>query len=264
MPRFAANLTFLFNEVPFLDRFEEAAHAGFRAVEFAFAYDYPAREIAERVAANNLEVVLINAPPGDYEAGERGTASLPGREHEFQAGFATALRYAQAFACPRVHVMAGVVPPEASADERSLRRATLVRNVRFACSEAAEQGVTVTLEALNPGDSPNYFYSRQDEVDAIRRDVGAANARMQLDLYHAQVTEGHVTDLLRRYIAHIGHIQIAGVPGRHEPNTGEINYAWVFKQLDELGYRGWIGCEYRPRTTTVEGLTWFYRLLDRR
>jgi hydroxypyruvate isomerase len=264
MPRFAANLTFLFNEVPFLDRFEEAAHAGFRAVEFAFPYEWPAREIADRVAANKLEVVLINAPPGDYQAGERGTASLPGREHEFQAGFATALRYAKAFACPQLHVMAGVVPADASADERSLRRSTLVRNLRFACSEAAEQGVTVTLEALNPRDSPNYFYSRQHDVDAIRGEVGASNVRMQVDLYHAQITEGHVTDLLHRYIAHIGHIQIAGVPGRHEPNMGEINYECIFKLLDELGYGGWIGCEYRPRTTTVEGLCWFYRLLDRR
>jgi len=250
--------------VPFLERFDEAAQAGFRAVEFAFPYEWPAREIAERVAANKLEVVLINAPPGDWDAGERGTASLPGREHEFQASFATALRYAQAFGCPRVHVMAGVMPFDADGELRTRRRTTLVRNLKFACGEAAEQGVTVLLEALNPRDVPNYLYSRQAEVDAVREEVGTPNLKLQLDLYHAQIVEGDLTDKLRRYLPHVGHIQIPGVPGRHEPNIGEINYAWIIKQLDELKYSGWIGCEYRPLTSTASGLTWFYRLLDRK
>jgi hydroxypyruvate isomerase len=264
MARFSANLTFLFNEVPFLDRFAEAAHAGFRAVEFAFPYEWPAREIAERVAANKLEVVLINAPPGDWDAGERGTASLPGREHDFQASFATALRYAHTFKCPRVHVMAGVMPYDAAGETLARRRTTLVRNLKFACAEAAEHGVTVLLEALNPRDAPNYFYSHQADVDAIREEVGAANLKLQFDVYHVQIVEGDLTEKLRRYLPHIGHIQIAGAPGRHEPNTGEINYAWIFKQLDELKYDGWIGCEYRPVATTASGLTWFYRLLDRK
>jgi len=263
MPRFSANLTFLFNEVPFLERFDEAAHAGFRAVEFAFPYEWPAREIADRVKANKLEVVLINAPPGDLDAGDRGTASLPGREYEFQAAFATALRYAQTLACPRVHVMAGVVPFDADAEQRARRRSTLIRNLKFACTEAAEQGVTVLLEALNPRDVPNYLYSRQAEVDAVREEVGAANLKLQLDFYHAQIVEGDLTDKLRRLLPRVGHVQIAGLPGRHEPNVGEINYAWIFKQLDELRYDGWVGCEYHPLTTTAAGLTWFYRLLDR-
>jgi hydroxypyruvate isomerase len=264
MPRFAANLTFLFNEVSFLDRFDEAAHAGFRAVEFAFPYEWPVREIADRAKANRLDVVLINAPPGDFDAGDRGTASLPGREHEFQAAFATALRYAKALRCPRIHVMAGIVPPDATAEERASRRATLVRNLRFACSEAAEQGVTVLLEALNPRDVPNYLYSRLADTDSVREEVGAPNVKLQIDLYHAQIVEGDLSEKLRRYLPHAAHVQIAGVPGRHEPNVGEINYAWIFKQLDDLRYDGWVGCEYRPLASTVAGLAWFYRLLDRR
>ncbi len=264
MPRFAANLTFLFNEVPFLDRFDEAANAGFRGVEFAFPYEWPAREIAERISTNKLEVVLINAPPGNWDAGERGTASLPGREHDFQASFATALRYAQTFGCARIHVMAGLLPFGADDDIRARRRTTLVRNLAFACAEAAEHGVTVLLEALNSRDAPNYFYSRQAEVDSIREEVGAANLKMQFDVYHAQIVEGDLTEKLHRYLPHIGHIQIAGAPGRHEPNTGEINYAWIFKQLDELKYDGWVGCEYRPLASTASGLMWLYRLLDRK
>jgi len=264
MPRFSANLTFLFNEVPFLERFEEAANAGFHGVEFAFPYEWPAREIAARVAANKLEVVLINAPPGEWNAGERGTAALPGREHDFQASFATALGYAHALKCKRIHVMAGVLPVDADADLAARWRTTLVRNLKFACAEAVEQGVTVLLEALNPRDAPHYFYSRQADVDAVRNEVGAANLKMQFDVYHAQIVEGDLTEKLRRYLPHIGHIQIAGAPGRHEPNTGEINYGWIFKQLDEMKYDGWIGCEYRPLASTASGLTWFYRLLDRK
>src|SRR6266545_1131739 len=211
MPRFSANLTFLFNEVPFLERFDEAAHAGFRAVEFAFPYEWPAREIADRVKANKLDVV----------------------------------------------------PFDADAEQRARRRSTLIRNLKFACTEAAEQGVTVLLEALNPRDVPNYLYSRQAEVDAVREEVGAANLKLQLDFYHAQIVEGDLTDKLRRLLPRVGHVKIAGLPGRHEPNVGEINYAWIFKQLDELRYDGWVGCEYHPLTTTAAGLTWFYRLLDR-
>jgi hydroxypyruvate isomerase len=264
MPRFAANLTLLFNEVPFLDRFDEAAHAGFRGVEFLFPYEWPAREIAERAKANRLDVVLINAPPGDWDAGERGTAALPGREHDFQAGFATALRYAKTLDCPRIHVMAGIVPADTTPEQRALRRATLVRNLRFACGEAAEQGVVVVLEALNPRDVPNYMYSHQAETNAVREEVGAANLKLQFDFYHAQIVEGDVTERFRRYLPHIGHVQVAGVPGRHEPNVGELNYAWIFKTLDEAKYDGWVGCEYRPQTTTTAGLNWFYGLLDRK
>ena len=264
MPRFAANLTVLFTEVPFLERFAEAAHAGFRGVECLFPYDVPAREIAERLAAHRLEQVMFNAPPGDWAAGERGTAALPGREHEFAADFAKALRYAQALECSRIHVMAGLLPPGANAEHRARQRSTLIRNLRFACDEAASQGVTVLLEALNPRDVPNYFYSRQADVHAVREEVGAPNLEVQLDLYHAQIVEGDLTATIRHWLPHVGHIQIAGVPDRHEPDIGEVNYAWIFKLLDDLKYDGWIGCEYRPAQTTAAGLGWLYRLIDRR
>lgn len=264
MPRFAANLTFLFNEVPFLERFGEAAHAGFRGVECLFPYDVTAREIADRLAAHKLEQVMFNAPPGDWAAGDRGTASLPGREHEFAADFATALRYAQAMKCSRIHVMAGIVPPDADDERRARQRATLIRNLRFACGEAAEQGVTVLIEPLNPRDVPNYLYSTQAAAHAVREEAGVPNLKVQMDLYHVQIVEGDLTEKIRRWLPQVGHIQIAGVPDRHEPDIGEVNYAWIFKLLDELNYGGWIGCEYRPAESTQGGLTWLYRLLDRR
>jgi hydroxypyruvate isomerase len=264
MPRFAANLTFLFNEVPFLDRFAEAAQAGFRAVEFAFPYDYQAREIIERKREHKLDIVLFNAPPGDWKLGDRGTASLPDREHEFAAGIVTALRTAQAFECPRLHVMAGLVPAEADAEERHRRRRTYIRNLRFACREAAEQGVTILIEPLNPIDNPGYLLTHQADAHAIREEVGAPNLAVQMDLYHAQIVEGNLAQTLRERIAHIGHVQIAGVPGRTEPNVGEINYSYLFRLLDELKYDGYVGCEYRPVQNTRAGLAWIYRLLDRK
>ena len=263
MPRFAANVSFLFNEVPFLERFAEAAHAGFRAVECTFPYDMSAREIADQLKQNRLEMALFNAPPGDWAAGERGTASLPGREHDFAASFVTALRYAQQMGCTRVHAMAGVGPADADGEQRARARSTFIRNLRFACSEAQSYGVTVLIEPLNPRDMPNYLLSRQDDAHAIRTEVGAPNLKVQMDLYHAQIVEGDLSERIRRWLPHIGHIQIAGVPGRHEPDIGEINYAWIFKLLDEVKYDGWVGCEYRPQESTAAGLTWLYRLLDR-
>ena len=281
MPRFAANLTFLFNEVPFLERFGEAAHAGFRAVEFAFAYEYRIAEIVARQRqhrlelldrpavvgegrVHRLEVVLINAPSGDWAAGDRGLASLPGREHEFTAAIANALQYAQAFGCPRIHVMAGVVPDGADAAERERRTRTYVRNLRLACAEAASQGVTIMIEPINARDFPGYLLSTQAQAHAIRSEIGAKNLKVQMDLYHAQIVEGDLTEKLRMYMPHIGHVQIANVPGRTEPDVGEINYGYLFKVLDELKYDGWVGCEYRPVKGTAAGLTWLYRLLDRK
>jgi hydroxypyruvate isomerase len=264
MPRFSANLSFLFNEVPFLDRFGEAAQAGFRAVEFAFGYDYQVKEIAARVAEHKLEVVLINSPPGNYEAGDRGLASLSGREHEFAASVVTALRYAQQLKCPRVHVMAGVLPEGADADERARRLRTYKRNLRFACQEAAEQKVTVLIEPINPRDIPRYLLNTQAEAHAIREEIAMANLKVQMDLYHAQVVEGDLTTKIRRWLPQIGHFQVAGVPARNEPNVGELNYEFLFKLLDELKYDGWIGCEYRPAHTTAAGLDWLYKLIDRR
>ena len=264
MPRFSANLSYLFTEVPFLERFAEAAQAGFRAVEFTFPYEWQARDIAERVAQHNLEIALFNAPPGDAAAGDRGLASVPGREHEFAASIATALRYAQVLGCRRLHVMAGVVPADADAQERSLRRRLYVRHLRQACEDAVAHGITVTIEPLNPRDVPGYLLHTQAEAHAIREEVGAPNLKVQFDLYHAQIVEGDLTEKLRTWIAHVGHIQIAGVPGRHEPNVGEINYEWLFRVIDELHYDGWIGCEYRPLNGTAAGLAWMYRLIDRK
>jgi len=264
MLRFSANLSFLFTEVPFLERFAEAAHAGFRAVEFAFPYDYQVKEIAAQVAEQKLDVVLFNTPPGNWDAGDRGLASLPGREHDFAASVATALRFAQALKCSRLHVMAGVLPPDADAAERAKRRRLFVRNLKFACDEAAAHGVTVLIEPINPRDMPDYLLSTQQEAHAIREEVGSPNLRVQMDLYHAQIVEGDLTAKIRRWMPHIGHFQIAGVPDRHEPDQGELNYAWMFKLLDELKYDGWIGCEYRPAHGTTAGLAWMYKLIDRR
>ncbi len=264
MPRFAANLSFLFTEVPFLERFTEAAHAGFRAVEFAFPYDYQAKELAARIKSQQLQVVLFNAPPGNWEAGDRGLASLPGREHEFAASVSTALRFAQALKCNRLHVMAGVLPHDADADERARRLRLFVRNLKFACEEAAPQNVTILIEPINPREMPNYLLSTQHEAHAIREEVGLPNMRVQMDLYHAQIVEGDLTEKIRHWLPYIGHFQIAGVPGRNEPDQGEVNYAWLFKVLDELKYDGWIGCEYRPAQSTTAGLGWMYKLIDRR
>ncbi|MEO8304683.1 MAG: 2-oxo-tetronate isomerase [Betaproteobacteria bacterium] len=258
MPRLSANLSFLFNEVPFLERFGEAARAGFRAVEIGFPYDVPEAAIAARLAEHSLQCVLINAPPGDASAGERGIAALPGRDDEFADSFATALRYAAALDCPRIHAMAGVVPLGVA---RAQARSTFIRNLRRACGEAASQGVAVMVEALNPRDVPNYLFSTVSEAHSIREEVGAPNLKVQMDFYHTQVVEGDIAVKLERYLPHIGHIQIAGTPGRHEPDIGELNYAWLLRRVDALGYDGWVGCEYRPLTTTAAGLAWRDRLL---
>ena len=260
MPRFSANLSFLFNEVPFLDRFAEAARAGFAAVEFSFGYDYSPAQIASRLSEHRLKQVLINAPPGNLSAGDRGLGSLPGREHEFAASLATALRCARELSCPRVHVMAGVLPEGADAATRERHRATFVRNLRYAAREAAEQGVTLTIEPINARDIPGYFLNTQGDAHAIREEVGAKNLGVQMDFYHAQIVEGGLAEKFRRWQPYIAHVQIAGVPGRHEPDTGEVNYYYLFELLDELGYEGWIGCEYRPAKGTHEGLAWLDKL----
>ena len=263
MPRFSANLTFLFTESPFLDRFGEAAQAGFRAVEFAFPVRLPGQGGRGADGPHKLDVVLINTPPGDYEAGDRGVASLSGREHEFAASVVTpALRRDAALPAPardggraaRRRRRGGAREPAAHVRPQS--------HVRL--PEAAEQNVTVLIEPINPRDMPRYLLSTQADAHAIRDGVGAPNLKVQMDLYHAQIVEGDLTEKLKRWLPHIGHIQIAGVPGRHEPDVGEVNYEYLFKVLDELKYDGWVGCEYKPATTTAAGLTWLYRLLDRK
>ncbi len=265
MPRFSANLTFLFTEVDFPARFGAAAAAGFRAVEFAYPYAFEPAGIAQRVREHGLDVVLFNAPPGDHAAGDRGLASVPGRETEFATSIDTALRYAQALQCSRLHVMAGNVPADADAGERDRRRKLYLHQLRWACAQAATQGVTILIEPLNAGDAPHYLLSHQADAHAILGEVGAPNLRMQFDLYHAQITEGNLAHKLQHFLPHIGHIQIAGVPDRHEPNTGEVNYPWLFGRLDAWGYDGWVGCEYRPAQGTLNGLAWLRPwLADRR
>lgn len=262
MPRFAANLTFLFNEVPFLDRFAEAAQAGFRAVEFLSPYDYPAKELRARLDAHGLEAVLFNAALGHWEGGDRGLGSLPGREHEFAAEFANALRYAKELGTRRLHVMAGLIRPNATGEERERHRRTYLRNLRYAAEEAAAQGVSILIEPINHRDMPGYYLDAQAEAHAIREEVGAANLKVQMDFYHCQVAEGDIASKLRRWHAHVGHVQVAGNPGRHEPDVGEIHYPYLFRLLDELGYEGWVGCEYRPLAGTHDGLGWLHRMLD--
>ena len=254
MPKFAANLSMMFNEVPFLDRFAAARNAGFSGVEYLFPYDFEADTIAGKLRENGLENVLFNMPPGNWAAGERGVASIPGREQEFRAGVEKALRYAAALGVTRLHAMAGI--PPANADPRACR-ATLIDNLRFAAGQAAPHGITVLLEAINTRDMPGFFVSTQADSFAICSQVNAPNLKMQMDCYHMQIMEGDLAVQLKRYAPHCGHIQIAGVPERHEPDTGEVRYEYLFNLLDEIGYGGWIGCEYRPRGGTVDGLGWF-------
>ncbi len=260
MPRFAANLSMLYNDVDFLDRFAAAARDGFKAVEYLFPYAYPAPELAARLQANGLQQVLFNAPPGDWDAGERGLACLPGREAEFRDGMAKAIEYAKALQCPRIHVMAGLVP--AGADAATVR-ATYIANVRHAAEQAAPHGIQILLEPINGRDMPGFFLSRQDQAHALITEIGATNVKVQMDLYHAQIVEGDLAMKIRQYLptGNVGHLQIAGVPERHEPDVGEVNYTYLFQLLDSLGYGGWIGCEYRPARgaaphATSDGLGW--------
>ncbi|GAB4216753.1 MAG: hydroxypyruvate isomerase [Rhodoferax sp.] len=261
MPHFAANLTMLWPDRPFLDRFEAAARAGFKAVEFLFPYDHPPERVAQALQAHGLQLVLHNLPPGDWAAGERGLACIPGREAEFRDSVAQAAAYAPALGVRRWHCMAGIPPPGVSAAQA---RDTWVRNVRFAAAQAKALGVALLIEAINPVDMPGYFVQRPRQAMALIHDVRADgvtdNVWLQYDVYHAQRTEGELTQTLRALLPHIGHIQIADTPGRHEPGTGEIAYPFLLAQLDALGYRGWVGCEYHPRDTrpggTERGLAW--------
>ncbi|MBS0391068.1 MAG: hydroxypyruvate isomerase family protein [Proteobacteria bacterium] len=258
MPRFAANLSMLYNEHAFLNRFAAAAADGFRGVEYLFPYEYPAAEIARRLHDNGLQQVLFNAPPGDWDKGERGLACLPGREAEFQGGFARALDYAAALDCPRIHVMAGLVP---AGQTRETLRPTYMANLRWAAEQAAHAGRQVLIEPINTRDIPGFFLNRQDEAHAIVQAVGAPNLQVQFDLYHCQIVEGDVAMKIRQYLptGRVGHFQIAGVPERHEPDMGELHHPYLFAVIDEVaaacGWQGWVGCEYRPRRGAVPGGT---------
>jgi len=253
MPKFAANLTMMFNEVPFPERFAAAARAGFDAVEFLFPYEYPSESVATWLRENGLRNVLFNLPPGDWAAGERGIASLPGREREFEDGVARALAYARALGTPTLHAMAGIVPPGA---DRAERLALYERNLRFAAGALHARGITLVIEPINGRDMPGYLLQTQAEAHAIRDRVAAPNLQVQFDLYHAQIMGGDLSVTMRRFIDGIGHVQVAGVPDRHEPDAGELDIRYLFGLLDELGYEGWVGCEYRPKGRTEDGLKW--------
>ncbi len=254
MPRFAANLSMMYNEHAFLDRFAAAAKDGFRGVEFLFPYAFPVAELRARLDAHGLTQALFNMPPGDWDAGERGLASLPGREDEFRRSLDTALSYARVLGNDRLHAMAGLIRPE---QDRARHRATYVQNLALAAREAAGLGITIVIEPINTRDIPGFFLNRQDDAHAVCAEVGAANLQVQMDFYHCQIVEGDLAMKLRQHIAGVGHIQVAGVPERHEPDVGEVNYPYLFALMDELGYAGWVGCEYRPRGGTSEGLGWF-------
>ena len=253
MPRFAANLSMMYQEHAFLDRFGAAAQDGFKGIEFLFPYAHPAADIRARLAGHGLTQALFNGPPGDWDAGERGLASLPGREAEFRQSVDTALEYARVLGNERVHLMAGLIRP---GEERGRHREVYVSNLSYAAKQAATVGVTVVIEPINTRDIPGFFLNRQDEAHAVCAEIGAANLKVQMDFYHCQIVEGDLAMKLRQYIAGIGHIQVAGVPERHEPDLGEINYPYLFGLMDELGYAGWVGCEYRPKAGTSAGLNW--------
>jgi 2-dehydrotetronate isomerase len=277
VPQFAANLSMMYPNLPFLDRFEAAAKDGFKAVEYLFPYAFEAQELAARLSVNGLQQVLFNAPPGGTEKdsiakawdvdGSRGTACIPGREAEFKAGVELALTYAAALKCPRIHLMAGLIP---EGHEREDVQNTYVSNLRWAAGVAAKAGLDVLIEPINTRDIPRFFLNRQDHAHEIIEMVGAFNLKVQMDLYHCQIVEGDVAMKLRKYLptGKVGHLQIAGVPQRHEPDMGELNYTYLFEVIDEVsqasGWNGWIGCEYRPKNGaqaggTSSGLGWLTR-----
>ncbi|MFI5447769.1 2-oxo-tetronate isomerase [Polaromonas sp. UC242_47] len=263
MPQFAANLSLMYTELPFLDRFEAAASDGFKAVEYLSPYSWPAKELATRLQANGLQQVLFNAPPGGqdaasieqaWSAGRKGTACLAGQEAEFRAGLALAIDYAGVLGCPRIHLMAGEVPEGMTRESAQL---TYVNNLRYGAAEAAKAGIEVLIEPINTRDIPRFFLNRQDHAHEILALVGAPNLKVQMDLYHCQIVEGDVAMKLRKYLptGGVSHLQIAGVPERQEPDIGELNYPYLFSVIDELQFAGWIGCEYRPRLGGTPGGT---------
>lgn len=253
MPKFAANLSMQFTDVPFLDRFKAAADAGFTAVEYLFPYAYPAELLAEKLTEYGLEQVLFNTAPGNTAAGEWGRCALPGRTAEAQEDIDKALEYARILNCPSVHVMAGVVPE--GADLAACQR-TFIENIRYAADQFAPYGINIMLEALSPKVKPGYLMASQYQTLALLKQIDKPNVFIQLDFFHAQIVDGNLTQIIHDLDGYIGHIQVASVPARHEPDEGEINYDYIFEVLDQVNYAGWIGCEYNPRGQTLAGLEW--------
>ena len=253
MPKFAANLTMLYNELAFLDRFEAAAQSGFEGVEYLFPYDYPKEQLAERLAAHNLKQVLHNLPAGDWAGGERGIAILPDRVGEFQDGVGRAIEYAKALGCTQLNCLAGVIPKNVAQDQLE---ETLVANLRFAADQLKREGIRLLVEAINTFDIPGFYVRGTAQTLALIAATGSDNVFVQYDIYHMQRMEGELAATMRKHLAQIAHIQLADNPGRNEPGTGEINYPFLFDWLDKIGYADWIGCEYKPKAGTVAGLGW--------
>ena len=256
MPRFAANISTMFTDRPFAERIEAAATAGFKAVECQFPYEASAEELEARLDQAGLDMVLLNVPPGDFAAGERGLAGLPGREAEFRAGLDRALEYASRLGCPQIHVMAGV-QPQGTARDACL--AVYKANLQIAADTCGRAGKVALIEPINTRDIPGYLLNTPAEGAAIIAELGAPNLMLQFDFYHAQIMTGDLARSFERHLPMIGHVQVAGVPERHEPDVGEINYPYLFDLMDRLGYAGWVGCEYFPAGSAEEGLGWAYR-----
>jgi len=253
MPKFNANLTMLFNEVDFLDRFKAAKDSGFKGVEYLFPYPYPKEDLAERLEANGLKQVLHNLPAGDWAKGERGIACHPDRVGEFQDGVGKAIEYAGALQCTQINCLAGIAP---SGVDPARVRETLVRNLQFAAGKLKSAGIRLLIEPCNTRDIPGFFLNRSQQALDIIKDVGSDNLFLQYDIYHMQIMEGNLAPTIERNLGSIRHLQLADNPGRNEPGTGEINYPFLFQFIDKLGYSGWIGCEYKPAKSTLEGLGW--------
>jgi hydroxypyruvate isomerase len=257
MPKFAANLTMLFNEVPFLDRFAAAAEAGFEAVEFLFPYPYSIADLRQRLDDNNLQIVLHNLPAGNWEGGERGIACLPDRKEEFREGVSKAIEYAKALNVPQLNCLVGIPPASVSREDA---RATIVENLKFAAAALKKEGIRLLVEPCNHFDIPGFALNKSQEGLDVIRDVGSDNLFLQYDIYHMQRMEGELAATIKRNLPLIAHVQLADNPGRNEPGTGEINYPFLFSLLDSVGYQGWIGCEYKPRATTEASLGWLSEL----
>jgi hydroxypyruvate isomerase len=254
MPKFAANLSMMYLEHDnFLDRFEAAAQAGFRGVEFLFPYDHAPEVIAEQLEKNRLTLALFNTVPGDWAGGERGLAALPGREQEFRDGVDKAIVYAKATGCRLIHTMAGLWP---EGRDKAKGERIYIDNLRWAADRAAPAGLTAIIEPINTRDIPGYFLNYSRDAVRVIEAVGKPNLRYQLDLYHMQIMEGDLAPKIRALTGLYPHVQIAGTPGRNEPDIGEVNYPYLFDLFDEIGYQGWIGCEYRPKAATAAGLGW--------
>jgi len=254
MPHFAANLSMMFQEIDFLERFQAASQAGFKAVEYLFPYNYDANKLAEKLKRTNLQQVLHNLPAGDWAAGERGIAILPDRVGEFQDGVGQAIHYANTLGCNQLNILSGIAP---EGMDNELLNTTFIDNLSFAARELAKNDIDLVIEAINTRDIPGFFLCGTQQALEIIKETGSNNLKLQYDIYHMQIMEGDLAATLEKNLSSIGHMQLADTPGRHEPGTGEINYPFLFNFLDRIGYSRWIGCEYLPATTTLEGLAWF-------